>query len=115
MALYREGRLDEAAETFAQAAEHSPRFAPARYMLGEARRKGHDPEGAIAAYRQALALNPRDLDSWLRVAECRLQQGRLDEARQALDEAEAVQPDSPDVRYLERLLVEKRDSPADKS
>ena len=109
MALHRERDLKEAAVTFEQAVDHSPRFAPGHYMLGETRHQLGDLAGAAAAYRQALEINPKDFACWLKLAECCLHLGCLGETRQALDEALALQPDNPDVLALERRFKERCD------
>jgi predicted TPR repeat methyltransferase len=56
------GRRDfaAAADLFAQAAEIAPAFAPAWFALGEARLKLGDDEGAAAAFRRSLAVDPDD-------------------------------------------------------
>jgi predicted TPR repeat methyltransferase len=54
------GDFAAAADLYAQAAEAAPTFAPAWFALGEVRAKLGDGNGAAAAFRQALALDPDD-------------------------------------------------------
>jgi predicted TPR repeat methyltransferase len=54
------GDFSAAADLFAQAAEAAPAFAPAWFALGEARMTLGDGEGAAAAFRQSLVLDPDD-------------------------------------------------------
>jgi predicted TPR repeat methyltransferase len=58
--LAAKGDLAAAAELLTQALELEPRYASAWFMLGELREKLGDPDGAIAAYEQARAADPRD-------------------------------------------------------
>jgi predicted TPR repeat methyltransferase len=54
------GDFSAAADLFAQAIEAVPAFAPAWVALGEAREKLDDGAAAVAAFRQALAVDPDD-------------------------------------------------------
>jgi len=54
------GDFAAAADLYAQAAEAAPAFAPAWFALGEVRAKLGDSDGAAAAFRRALALDPDD-------------------------------------------------------
>jgi predicted TPR repeat methyltransferase len=55
-----EGDVAAAADLFAQAVELEPGFASAWFALGEARARLGERDGAIAAFRQALAADPGD-------------------------------------------------------
>jgi predicted TPR repeat methyltransferase len=54
------GDFSAAADLFAQAVEAAPRFAPAFFALGEARRRLGDVAAAVAAFREALRIDPQD-------------------------------------------------------
>jgi predicted TPR repeat methyltransferase len=54
------GDLAAAADLFAQAAEAEPAFAAAWFALGEASAKLGDRAGAVAAFKNALAVDPQD-------------------------------------------------------
>jgi predicted TPR repeat methyltransferase len=56
----REGDWRAAADVLEQTLELAPHWAPAWLALGEAREKLAEREGAAAAYRKALALDPED-------------------------------------------------------
>lgn len=56
-ALYEAGRFDDAVAVFGKAGRR------ARYNLGNALAKSGDLDGALAAYDEALRLNPRDADA----------------------------------------------------
>lgn len=80
MALYREGRLDEAERLFQEMyAERrgDPRLAMA---LGMLRAERGDAPGAIEPLRVALTANPLDYASWLTLAEAYRQTGEYPQA-----------------------------------
>jgi predicted TPR repeat methyltransferase len=56
----KDGDWRVAAEVLEQTLELAPHWASAWLALGEAREKLIEPEGAAAAYRKALALDPQD-------------------------------------------------------
>jgi tetratricopeptide (TPR) repeat protein len=58
--LYEQGKFAEAAAAFQQVIDGGARTADAWFNLGNARFKAGQPGLAIAAYRQAGQLNPRD-------------------------------------------------------
>ncbi len=58
--LLARGDAAAAADLLAQAVEIAPRFASAWFMLGELRAQAGDRDGALAAFRQALAVDPDD-------------------------------------------------------
>jgi predicted TPR repeat methyltransferase len=78
-----EGDVAAAADLFAQAVELEPGFASAWFALGEARARLGERDGAIAAFRQALAADPADRHG------AALQLARLG----AADAANAMSPD----------------------
>ncbi len=57
---WEDGDAAAAADLAEQTLELSPRFAPAHALLGRARSALGDREGAVAALREALALDPED-------------------------------------------------------
>ncbi len=54
------GDMSAAADLFAQAVEAAPGFAAAWFALGETRAKLGDGIGAVAAFREALRIDPHD-------------------------------------------------------
>jgi tetratricopeptide (TPR) repeat protein len=63
----------------------NPNSADARYEMGEVYRKHQEPERAIAAFRQALALRPGFVEARLELAKALRQAGRKQEALAALE------------------------------
>jgi predicted TPR repeat methyltransferase len=88
------------------AVESNQRFAPGHFMLGETCRKLGEFGDAIGAYEQVLKLNPKDADTYIRLAECNLQLDFIDAAREALSKALAINPDNRDAQYLRKHLGE---------
>lgn len=52
----------------------------------------NDPQGALAAFRQATDLNPRDADAWIAVALALQTLGRSNEERYAISRALTAEP-----------------------
>ena len=63
-----------------------------------------DLPAAEIAYREALALNPQLIPAWLNLADLLRTQQREEEARQALQQALAVAPESGDALHALGLL-----------
>jgi cytochrome c-type biogenesis protein CcmH/NrfG len=68
-------------------------------------------EKAIAAYRQALELNPRDAEGWLHLAECLAHLGLSSDARNALDKVLALHPGHHQAAALIARLNKTSDTP----
>jgi tetratricopeptide (TPR) repeat protein len=64
-ALYKNGKFDESAALYQSLGQdaRAPLAGPARFNLGNARFQQQDYRGAIQAYRDALHVNPDDLDT----------------------------------------------------
>src|SRR5208283_2532119 len=65
-ALYKQGRFDEAAEQYRNSAEKETdpsAKAQALHNLGNSLLKGKKIPESISAYKEALKLNPNDLDT----------------------------------------------------
>lgn len=64
-----------------------PDSAMGHFALGNARHLDGDPQGAIAAFQRAVALDPQHAAAWLNLGLALGQQQRYGEARQALQQA----------------------------
>jgi len=107
-AVYREGRYAEAAALFGTYVEGKPENAWGQYMLGLSAWKGGDKETAEAAFKKALALDPKHLKSRLNLSRVLLEANRPDEALSQLDSVRAVDSTSAEVyRLTGRALAEK--------
>src|SRR5216684_233218 len=104
---------DEAMKSYQMALEADPKWEPA--ILGSARAiASEDPPQALALARQALAINPSDVDAYLVVASEAAGDARHhDEARQALQKALAVNPSSLGTHALMAALAYVEDKDAE--
>jgi protein O-GlcNAc transferase len=100
----------QAAEEFAKALELSPGEAPLWSSLGIARLRSDDLEGAMAALRAAVDLDPNFVDGWLNLARAFAHHGATDEAVSLMRRARDLAPDSPDLNSS--LLFELNELPS---
>ncbi|MGE5505971.1 MAG: tetratricopeptide repeat protein, partial [Actinomycetota bacterium] len=103
-----QGRVDEAAAAFAEAARRDPRLAAAHGNLGVALRRLGRPEAAVACYRRALAVAPDDAPTWSNLGNALREVGRLAEAEEALARAVAMAPHDRSFAYNLALLLRDR-------
>lgn len=92
---FQSGRLDDACQLIDQAVRHKPGMALFHFNLGKARAANGQYDGAEAAYRQALALDPAHLPSIENLGNLLLRRGRYPEAAQRLALAHKRQPERP--------------------
>lgn len=86
------GQWDRAADCYRKAATADPNNQLMFELLGEALQENGDMPGAIAAWRQALRLQPAFLDASLNLAVALAQTGNTDEAVKLLTAALAAHP-----------------------
>jgi len=72
------------------------------HTLGEARAAAGDAEGAEAVFREALQVAPLSAPVQLSLAELLAEEGRLDEARRALDRVDPAAAPGTDLDFSER-------------
>ena len=70
-----------------------PEDAAAIQYLGLIAQEQGDPDGAVAHFERALALEPDNTDLRLDLGSALLEAGRIDEARAAIDQVLAARPD----------------------
>ncbi len=102
------GRYDEAAAAYRAAAEldrRDPRWLAAAGRM-ELRLERWDR--AAEALEMVTDHSPQDAQAWLDLALARLRSDRLDEAEQALDEAEALSGASPRLESMRDELASQR-------
>lgn len=68
--------------------------------------EAHEAAAAEKAYRQALAADPRHAPAWLNLSALLCEQGRCDDAVQALDEALGHLPDDADLHFNRGIALE---------
>ena len=88
-ALAGQGRLEEAAQLAAKFGGHAKLSRLAGYLAQQAER----PNAAIAAYREAVRLNPQDWESWNNLGNCSAQVGDTASAIDAFENAINLAPD----------------------
>jgi tetratricopeptide (TPR) repeat protein len=84
LALDALGRHAEAVPHWEAVAGNERAVAEDVFRLGFSRQRAGDPDGALAAYRRALQMNPEHLGARLRLGEALLQRGLVEEALEHL-------------------------------
>ena len=87
-----EGRQDDAIAIVGKALEEDPTMIEAYMLLGNFERLANRPERAVAAYRQALALDSEHQGALFGLAVAYKEQGRLDDALLGLERARELDP-----------------------
>jgi tetratricopeptide (TPR) repeat protein len=96
---------NKAASDLERAVALQPDFAEAWSDLGEARKYLSDDDGALAAFRRAVELNPRDPVAQTRLGSQFLDSGKAHEAIPHLDEAARLDPQNQSaLNGLQRAL-----------
>jgi tetratricopeptide (TPR) repeat protein len=103
--LAREGKLDEAIAHFNTAIRLSPDERQFHSSLGDAYLRRGDYEKAEAAFRRVLEPPFVNAATLVKLARALLGQGRVEEAREAIDEALRMDPDNAQATLL---LMEMR-------
>ncbi|HTP99800.1 MAG TPA: hypothetical protein VMN56_10775 [Casimicrobiaceae bacterium] len=88
-------QYEDARSAAIKATQVAPDAARLWRKLGEVDLELDDPEAALAAYEQAAARNPVDVDSLHQVALLNARLGRPQEAKAAFDRASAASPGDP--------------------
>jgi Tfp pilus assembly protein PilF len=111
---FRQARLwCDPLELWATSAEESPLSHRAWLGLGEARLESNDLEGAAAALRRAVELDPTSAFARMSLARAERQLGHLEAAERVLREALAINPSQTGViGMLAQVLLDER-RPAD--
>lgn len=95
-------RYREVAETLAEMLEHFPGERNARTLADLVRyyRLSDQPDAALKIAREAVKLDPNDLDARVQLALVLSQAGQPDEAVKLLDEAAVKEPNNPAVTLM---------------
>lgn len=103
--LSRMNKLVEAEEAFSKAVELAPGNPYAHRNLGACvARAGHNFAKAQKHLEQAVALAPRDPQSWFGLARLYQTQGKTDAARSACQRVLAIEPGGPLASHAQALL-----------
>ena len=99
-ALLSQDRFREAAEVFGKATQLKADFGPAHYNRGFALARAGQLREAASAFQESLRHNPERLETYLLLADLRLQLREPEEALRLLDQAQAINPDDPRLMAL---------------
>ncbi len=101
------GKLTEATETLHDAKAKLPPSAALERAFGEVVEAQGDYDGALAHYRQALAMDPNDAASHFRLAGLLRRMKKFDEAGAELEKVQAIDKDYPGLSLERGLLYEQ--------
>jgi tetratricopeptide (TPR) repeat protein len=101
LALYRQGRFDEALVEYTKALELRPDYARAYYDIGVVKGEQGKRSEAIAAYKQALSLDATHYAVYLNLSTALYYSGNFDEAEEVAGKGLGLFPD--DVDLLQNL------------
>ena len=96
VAAYSGRRLDEAITQFTYATQVAPGSSVAFKGLGNAYIEDGKPSEAETAYREAVRLQPEDIEVWLNLAELALREQAYDKAVQDAQQVLMLEPAHPD-------------------
>jgi Tfp pilus assembly protein PilF len=97
---YQAGNYTEATTIFARLTEEKPGSAWGQFMLGLSASKSGDPKTAMAAFDEALRIDPKHVKSLTNSARLLIDQKKPEDALPRLDAAEMLEPESNDVQRL---------------
>jgi Flp pilus assembly protein TadD/O-antigen ligase len=98
-ALWRQaGKADQAAAFLGRAAELDPLNPQGHQWLARALQEREDFAGAVAAWEAALALQPQDPETLMRLGIAHGSAGQLDRAQARLEEAARLQPQNAAIQ-----------------
>jgi serine/threonine protein kinase/Flp pilus assembly protein TadD len=99
VALYKNGRLDEARAAFRQAIELKPDYAVAHVMLSTIFLDKGEPDKVIAACRDALKVKPDDLEAQWNIGVAQVCMGQNAEALTVWDHILGIKPDFIETHF----------------
>ncbi|MBW2109288.1 MAG: tetratricopeptide repeat protein [Deltaproteobacteria bacterium] len=92
LALYKQGRIDEARHCYQKALQLNPRYPQAHNNLGAVLVAKGELDKAVAHYLQALQIRPHDAEVYNNLGSAYYDQGKLDEAVACYSEALRIDP-----------------------
>jgi superkiller protein 3 len=107
-AALRDGDVSAALVAIERVQQSAPTWAEVHRLRGIALVADERPDEAVAAFREALRLSPRDERASLALADLLLQQERYDEADSTLLVALAALPSSPRLHYVRSRVFQRR-------
>ncbi|MCG5233965.1 tetratricopeptide repeat protein [Xanthobacter oligotrophicus] len=102
----RAGKLDGAANVFAQVLEHFPDHPDALHFAGILKARQGDGAGGIAMVRRAVAMRPDNAGAWNNLGNLLMREDRTQEAAEAYRECLAHAPAYPEALANLGLLMQ---------
>jgi len=102
------GRARDAIAPLEQLVRDDPSNHVFRETLARALRQSGDAKRALALYREAVALAPRDADSWYNLAAALEESGNASEAEMAIEEAAKIDPHRPELHNMRGAALAER-------
>ena len=91
-------RLDDAARIYQEILAKTPDFTQGRYRLGEILLRKGDKDGANAQINEVLKLDQRDRQALVLRAQMRIQQGKIDDVKAAVEDLKEVLRQEPNSK-----------------
>jgi putative PEP-CTERM system TPR-repeat lipoprotein len=98
--LLTDGKIEDAVKTATAAVEAHRDAAPAFAALGRAQAANKKPDAAIAAYQEAVRLNPLATDAKIALSRLQLASGHAESSTALAEEALKAQPQNGDARLV---------------
>jgi len=96
-----------AVQVLRRALEAEPENLDVKRMLGQDLLLAGKLDEALKTYMEVTVDDPKDSQSLLRISQIHRQKGDFGKAREALDRARAVEPESIEIRYSEVTLLDE--------
>lgn len=100
-----------AAETLRRTLEVAPGNVEVKRAYAQNLLLADKADEALKVYREVAAEDKKDWQSWLRIAQIHRQRKEFDKAREAANNAAAIEPNNLEVRYNEVALLEAEGKP----
>jgi tetratricopeptide (TPR) repeat protein len=100
-----------AAETLRRTLEVAPGNIEVKRAYAQNLLLSEKADEALKVYREIAAEDKKDWQSWLRIAQIHRQRREFDKAREAANNAAAIEPNNLEVRYNEVTLLEAEGKP----
>jgi tetratricopeptide (TPR) repeat protein len=99
LALYQQGKLDEAMKHLSESVRLDPNSAEAHYNMGQMMLKRGEPDEAIRHWLEVVRLQPDHVKAHVNAGALLFKKGLLDEAEPYLSKAVRLDPNDADAQY----------------
>jgi predicted Zn-dependent protease len=107
-------QIDPAETELLLALKEAPDDPLANFYLGDLELHQHQLTKALPYLKTAVSLRPKDVESALLLVRCYLELGDLQNAKDAANQAAALDPSDPRSHYMLAEIYQKLDQPADR-